>query len=336
MYRGALIGCGNIAVRGHLPAFQGDPVLRDRARIVALVDVADPRPASPDVLAGMEYFRDLDALLGHGGIDFVDICAPPAAHAAAIEAAARAGLHILCEKPLTDRTSSVAAVAGAVRAARSVFVPCHQYKYAPLWSAVERCIAGGQLGRVTVARFEVWRMQADPGTAAWDPGWRTQREAGGGGVLTDTGAHYFYLARWLFGMPQRVTAVLRNLKHPQYAVEDTALVTLEYEHMAVQLSLTWAASERANSVYVAGTAGSLAYDGTRLVHASNAGTREIPIGDVSDKSQYVAWYAALGREFVDRIRTGNTAMDLLEEAEAVMHLLDVAYRCGVERRTLDV
>lgn len=336
MYRGALIGCGNIAVRGHLPAFTGDPVLREAARFVAVVDLADPRPAHGDLLEGASFYPALDALLHAERIDFVDICSPPAGHAAAIEAAARAGLHILCEKPLTDLPAAAVRAAAALRGAQSVFVPCHQYKYAPLWSAVERCIATGQLGHVTLARFEVWRTQADPGTAAWNPAWRTRRELGGGGVLTDTGAHYFYLARWMFGMPQRITAVLRNLKHAAYGVEDTALVTLEYDRMALQLSLTWAASERANSLYIAGTAGSLAYDGARLVHTSAAGVREIPIGDVADKSQYVAWYAALGREFVARMQSGNTSLDLLEEAEAVMHLLEVAYRSGAEHRALDV
>jgi len=336
VYRGALIGCGNIAARGHLPALRSDPVLYEAARIVAVVDVADPRPAHPGLLDGASYFPTLDALLRTQRVDFVDICAPPSTHADAIEICAREGLHILCEKPLTDRPASVARVSSALRGTQSVFVPCHQYKYAPLWSAIERCIAAGSLGRVTLARFEVWRTQADTGTAAWNPAWRTQRELGGGGVLTDTGAHYFYLARWMFGMPQRVTAVLRNLKHSQYAVEDTALVTLEYDQMAVQLALTWAASERANSVYIAGTAGSLAYDGMRLLQTTAGGTHELPIGDVSDKSQYVSWYAALLREFVQRMRSANTSLDLLQEAEAVMHLLDVAYRAGAEHRTLDV
>ena len=336
MFRGALIGCGNIATRGHLPAFRDDPALRGAARIVSVVDVEDPRPAYPDLLAGMSFFPDLDRLLQSERIDFVDICAPPGMHAGAIEVSVRAGLHILCEKPLTDRPESVAQVGRALRGSQSVFVPCHQYKYAPLWRAIERCIAGGQLGRVTVARFEVWRTQADPGTAAWNPAWRTRREWGGGGVLTDTGAHYLYLARWMFGMPQRVTAVLRTLKHRDYGVEDTALVTLEYEQTVVQLGLTWAASARANSVYVAGTEGSLAYDGARLLHTTAGGTREIPIGDVSDKSQYVGWYAALGREFVERMQAANTSMDLLEEAEAVMHLLEVAYRAGAAQRALDV
>src|SRR5262249_27339655 len=152
------------------------------------------------------------------------------------------------------------------------------------------------------------------GRAGWNPEWRTRKDLGGGGILTDTGAHYFYLVRWMFGMPERVSAVLRTLKHSHYTVEDTAAVTLETGDAVVQLALTWAASQRANSAHVSGTEGSLAYDGSRLIHTSSAGTREIPIGDVSNKSQYIAWYAALWQEFVRRIEARETSLDGLEEA----------------------
>ena len=336
MLQGAVIGCGNIALRGHLPAFRNDAALADRARIVAVVDLVAPGPEHADLLQSARFYNDLDACLRDERLDFIDICSPPSTHADAIRACAAAGLHVLCEKPLADRNEATAFIGRSVRAAGVVFVPCHQYKYAPLWSAIGHCIAAGELGRVTVARFEVLRTQADPGTAKWNPAWRTSKELGGGGILTDTGAHYFYLARWMFGMPRRVTAVLRTLKHAGYGVEDTAAVTLEYDNCIVQLGLTWAANGRANSAYVAGTEGSLAYDGARLVLTNAAGTREIPIGDVSDKSQYVAWYAALGREFVRRVEARDVSYDLLEEAEAVMRLLDISYQAAAERRTLDV
>ena len=63
---------------------------------------------------------------------------------------------------------------------------------------------------------------------------------------------------------------LRTLKHSDYGVEDTAAVTLEYEGMMMQLTLTWAAGGRANSVFIAGSQGSLSYDGTRLMMTSPA------------------------------------------------------------------
>ena len=127
-------------------------------------------------------------------------------------------------------------------------------------------------------------------------------------------------------MPSNLTAVLRTLKHREYGVEDTALVNLEYKDKIVQLNLTWAADRRANSATVIGTKGSLLYDGTSLCQATGSEIREIPMPDISDKSQYVRWYAKLFREFFRRIEEKNTGDDLLQEALTVMKLLDQSYR----------
>jgi predicted dehydrogenase len=125
----------------------------------------------------------------------------------------------------------------------------------------------------------------------------------------------------------RVSALLRTLRHHDYGVEDTAAVTLEHPAgTLVRLDLTWAASARANSMRVVGTEGSLHYDGHRLVHATAEGEREIPMPDVSDKRQYVSWYASTLREFVRRVGAHDTGTDLLAEAEDVMRLLAASAR----------
>jgi predicted dehydrogenase len=169
-------------------------------------------------------------------------------------------------------------------------------------------------------------MHADSGTAAWNPDWRTDKRQSGGGILVDTGAHYLYLACALFGEPSNVTSVLKTLKHSNYSVEDTAIVTLEYDDKLVQLNLTWAASSRANTVWITGTKGTLSYTGTSLHHSSDGGSRDLPMPDISDKRQYVAWYVALFQEFSRRVREHDVREDLLEEAAMVMRLLDLSYR----------
>jgi predicted dehydrogenase len=203
-----------------------------------------------------------------------------------------------------------------------------------LWKGIGDLLASGALGTVTTAQFNVYRLQADAGTAAWNPQWRTNKAQSGGGILVDTGAHYFYLAQYFFGVPKAVSAVLRTLKHDDYGVEDTAAVTLEYDRLLFQLTLTWAAGQRANSVFIAGSAGSLAYDGTRLVLATADGSREIPMPDVSDKRQYISWYAALLADFRARIVAKDPSRAALDEATTVMKLLDLSYRSSEEGRML--
>ncbi len=332
--KGALIGLGNIAVRGHVPAYLSEEI-RASMELVAVMDVvAQNREKAHEYLPGTRFYTDVESLLAAEKLDFIDICTPPHTHAAYLESFAKRGIHCLCEKPLVEHASKSAAIERTLRGAGIVFMPCHQYKYSPLWRTIHDLIASDELGTVTMSQFNVYRLQADSGTAAWNPQWRTNKAQSGGGILVDTGAHYLYLAQYFFGMPKNVSALLRTLKHADYGVEDTASVVLEYDHMLMQMTLTWAASARANSVFIAGSKGTLSYDGTRLVLVSGADTREIPMPDVSDKKQYIAWYAALLKDFHGRIAAKNISDDLLVEATNVMKLLDMSYRSSEEQRVI--
>jgi predicted dehydrogenase len=334
--RGGIVGLGNIAVRGHLPAYRtmdGE----DGMEIVAACDIA---PAAAEIcekeLPGARFYRSPEEMIAAERLDFADVCTPPNTHAAAVGTFAGAGVHVLCEKPLADRFDSAVAIARAVREHGVVFVPCHQYRYSPLWATVGSVIAGGGIGKVTLAQFNVYRTQADTGSPAGNPSWRTDRSSSGGGILVDTGAHYLYLVQMYFGMPGTVHAELKNLRHSGYPVEDTALVTLGYPGTAVQINLTWAADARGNSVVITGTGGNLRYDGSKLLLTQGGNTGELPMPDISDKSQYVAWYRSLLGEFSARVRARDRGDDLLQESLNVMKLLDLSYRSGRERRTLEI
>ena len=91
----------------------------------------------------------------------------------------------------------------------------------------------------------------------------------------------------------------------------------------------------ANSMVITGTGGNLRYDGTRLLLTRDGATEELPMPDISDKRQYISWYASLLGEFSARIRGKNHEHDLLEESLNVMKLLDLSYRSGAESRTLE-
>jgi len=336
MLEGAIIGFGNIVVRGHVPAYLSDEALRSRVRIRAVMDVSEQSRASvKDLLPGAAFYTDLRTLLENEKLDFVDICTPPSTHAVYLRECASKGIHIICEKPLAESYPAAVEASKILRGRKLVFVPCHQYKYSPLWQSIREIVSSGGIGTVLLAQCNVFRLQADTGTPSWNPQWRTIRAHGGGGILVDTGAHYFYLAQYLFGIPRHVSATLRTLKHHAYGVEDTALVTLEYPGMFMQVNLTWAAGRRANSVSIVGTSGSLFYDGSRLLHSDPAGSREIPMPDVSDKSQYVGWYASLFKDFVHRVESGNHSDDLLCEAANVMRLLDLSGRSSEQGRALE-
>jgi predicted dehydrogenase len=335
--RGALIGVGNIALKGHLPAYVQSEQLKEEVEIVA---AADPSPANlagaKELLPSVHTYSALEDLLRREKLDFVDICAPPHSRKEIIEAALSHGCHILCEKPLATTADEGRAIAESVRNKKTVFVPCHQYRYSRVWRTVKELIDRGELGKLLFAQFNIFRKKADSGTLEWQSEWRVDPKISGGGILVDTGSHYFYLLSYLFGKPRRFTALTSTLRHHEYPVEDTALVVAEYNDFLAQINLTWAADRRENRNSIIGEKGNLFTSGDRILLSQNGVQREFPGEDVSNKSTYVAWYTELLAEFCHRIKTRNFSPDLLDEALDVLEWTRCCYESAAKRTTVIV
>ncbi|HVP07174.1 MAG TPA: Gfo/Idh/MocA family oxidoreductase [Candidatus Acidoferrum sp.] len=327
MLRGAIIGFGKIAQTGHWPALSSDS-LRSEIEITAVVepDVAYQTKAR-EMIAGVRVYDNLESLRRHERPDFVDICTPPFLHAATIISCAQSGMHILCEKPFGTSVADISPAAAVLRSRPElVFMPCHQYRYSPVWRPFKEFIDSSHNNTQHLAQFNVYRTQADPGYLTSNPHWRTDRRLSGGGILADTGVHYLYMTLWLLGKPKSVYASTRRLSHGQLAVEDTAVVIIEAERGLAEITLTWGGDRRANSARLVSREGSLAYDGTRLERFTDKGGEILPVPDASDKTQYVRLYVSLFEEFIARIESRRSSSDWIDEAYDSIMLLDACYR----------
>src|SRR5256714_15117447 len=178
-YRGALIGAGAIARQSHPPALRGAPALRARVDVVAVVDSA---PGSPPV-DGIPLLRDRAALGDFAPLDFIDICTPTASHLELIVWGLEQGYHVVCEKPVALTRGEAERIAAASRASGRIVMPCHQYRFNPVWQRVKEWLAAGAIGRWHLAEFSVHRLAADPGREAGGPPRRGAPAAGRGGGL---------------------------------------------------------------------------------------------------------------------------------------------------------
>jgi uncharacterized protein (TIRG00374 family) len=331
--RGALLGAGNIALRGHAPQWSGDPVLSREVEIVAVADLSAPNlAAAAEVFPQARPYAHADELLANESLDFCDICTPPFTHRALAEAAAARGVHVLCEKPIAPTLADAEAIAQAVRAAGIVFVPCHQYHHSPQWQAVARLLP--RIGRIHLVEYEVHRTGANPGNPNWSPAWRTDRALAGGGILFDHGAHIFYQLRSVLGEPAAVQATVRTLSHADYGVEDSAFVVLDFGDRLAEVRLTWAARRRSIRFHFVGADGELVGDDERVVVRA-ATTQEISFADgMSKNSSHSEWYAPLMQGFVDRVRRGDGGTEPLEEALYVARVISRAYESSEQGRAL--
>src|SRR5258708_2107481 len=178
MLKGAFIGFGNVAANGHLLGWRA----REDVRIVAATDAAASRREA--FLAACPHGRwhdTIDDLLSSEELDFVDLCAPPGSHAALIERALRAGLHVLSEKPLVTRVEDAKRVgAAAVRAGR-VLHAVHNWLEAPICRKISALVDGGAIGAVRSVRWRALRTQ--PAIAVSADGatnWRVDPSMAGG------------------------------------------------------------------------------------------------------------------------------------------------------------
>src|SRR2546430_2426238 len=173
VYRGVLLGLGGIARNGHLPAFQSE----SRLKIVGIVDDAVTTPIDGlPLLSGPEQIAEL------GPIDFVDVCTPTSSHVALSLWALSQGYHVLCEKPVAVTRAEAAALAAAAQGAGRIVMPCHQYRFNPVWRRVKGWLDEEVIGRWYLAEFRVYRLAADRGTDTSVVPWRGRRAAGPGGV----------------------------------------------------------------------------------------------------------------------------------------------------------
>jgi predicted dehydrogenase len=344
-YRGAVIGAGGIARQSHLPALRGTAGLRARVDIVAMVDNAAD-VASVDgipLLAGREQLRDLAPL------DFIDICTPTASHVDLTLWGLEHGYHVVCEKPVALTRAEADRVAAAARANGRIVMPCHQYRYNPVWMKVKQWLAAGAIGRWHLAELAVYRLAADPGRAGSGGGggggaggapWRGTSAAGRGGVLLDHGTHLVYQLLDIAGLPAAVSAWTGRLRHTAYDVEDTAAVRFLYPDRLVTMFFTWAAQARENRIRFIGDAGSIEWAGGELRLEPTGGTTErLDYSAELDKTAYHRWFAGLFEAFVaalDRDDPRPAGRPFLEDIARVASVVEHAYVAARDGSTVTI
>lgn len=322
VYRGAIIGSGGIARNAHIPAFLQGGGVRERVELVALVDAAPD--VAPVADLAVPLLRSPDELATVGPIDFIDICTPTASHLDLTLWGLEHGCHVLCEKPVALTRAEAERIAAAARAADRVVVPCHQYRFNPVWMKVREWLREGRIGRWYLADFAVYRQFADPGSRPAARPWRGMGGASRGGVLLDHGTHLIYQLLDVAGEPAGVRAWTGRLLHQDYDVEDTAGVLLEYPDRLATVFLTWAAHHRENRMRFLGEGGSIEWIGGALRLTGHGTAERLDFTRELDKASYWRWFACLFQDFIAAL-DGRGGASFLEDIARVAGVLERAY-----------
>jgi len=333
MLKGAIVGFGKIARTNHLNAFYSEE-FKKIAKITSVVESNQFNlKRSKEEYPELNFYDSLDKLFDKEEIDFVDIASPPYTHFGLLEDCIRRDVHIICEKPFTTSVNQAERIKRMLLDSNKVFIPCHQYKYSPIWKEFKN-FSDFNIGKCGILiQFNVFRTEADPGLQLLSEKWREKKNDLGGGILADTGVHYLYLASWMLGEIKSITTKLLNLGRAVFESEDTALITLEGKNGVAQITLTWAADKRFNSANIISSKSSVFYyGGTEIITNTNQGEKKISIPDMSDKSNYTALYVKLFSDFFNAVKSNKKNVEWIEDAYNSVYLMNHCYKSSGENK----
>lgn len=224
--RAAIVGCGKVAPT-HALAWQRLPGVD----LVGVCSHHQPRAAALAAQLGVSAWTDLGEMLRQQRVDVLSVCTPHPAHVEAIEIAAAAGVHVICEKPLAidlelcDRALAVTAAAGV-----TLGVVSQRRFYEPV-RRVREAIDSGRIGRPILAQTTVLGFRDEAYYRA-DP-WRGTWAGEGGGVMVSQCTHQIDVLLWLLGPVDELYGYWENFTHPTIEVEDTAVAVIRFRSGAV-------------------------------------------------------------------------------------------------------
>jgi myo-inositol 2-dehydrogenase/D-chiro-inositol 1-dehydrogenase len=233
----------------HLAALAADGVP------ATLFDPSPEKAAAMAALHGATVARSLDELIR--AVDVVDVCTPTDRHSEIAVAAARAGRHVICEKPLARTEARAEAMLEACAASNVRLFPAHVVRYFPEYAAAQRIVSGGAIGDPAVLRLK--RASFRPRHPAEH--WFFDR-ARSGGLILDLMIHDFDFARWVAGEVRSVHCRSVGVARPELGV-DHAFAILTHDSGAItQVTGSWGYGGDVfrTAMEIAGSEGLIEYD----------------------------------------------------------------------------
>lgn len=246
--RFGVLSTADIALRKVIPAIQR----ADRCAVVAIASRGAERAQAAAATLGIPRAHgSYEALLADPEVDAVYIPLPNHLHRDWAIAAARAGKHVLCEKPLATTVADAERIVDAAADAGVLLMEAFMYRLHPSWQAVLDVVASGRIGRVLAVQSWFSYYNDDPTNIR-------NIAAAGGGALYDIGCYNVHLSRLLFGAePDDVAATI--LRDPATGVDILTSAILRFGDGQATFTCTTRA-ETDQRVHVYGAAGRISID----------------------------------------------------------------------------
>jgi myo-inositol 2-dehydrogenase/D-chiro-inositol 1-dehydrogenase len=281
------------------------------------------------------WFTDIEQVIAEADCDVVDICLPNVLHHRATLAAARAGKHVIIEKPLCMTLDEADEMIAVCHQQGCLLMYAEELCFAPKYERVRRLVGEGAVGDVYMLK-QLEKHSGPHSDWFWDV------NQSGGGVLMDMGCHAFAWFRWMLGgrpVVKSVWATMDTVRHRERtAGEDNAVCVVEFEGGVIGLAEDgWAKPGGMDDrIEVYGTRGVSFAD---LFRGNSAVTySEEGYGYAAEKAGSTrGWTYTMFEEvfnqgyphelkhFIDCVRQGGRPLVTGEDGRAVLEMICAAY-----------
>lgn len=344
-----LIGCGAIA-NLHAQAYQK---LGDRVELVACCDIIEERAKNYSERYGYKKtYTDAETMLAECDLDAVSVCTWNAAHAKCTIAALKAGVNVLCEKPMAMNTAEALEMQAEAEKAGKLLMIGFVRRHGNDAAAARDFIDKGFLGEIYHIKTSYLRRAGFPGN------WFGDKAYSGGGPLIDLGVHMIDLSRYLAGNPKPVSVYgatfnkigpRDNLKSvilpwqaettiekPEFNVEDLVTAMIRFDNgmvLCADASFSLNIKDDYQCLKIYGTKAGLDLTPFEIYSEENDMLADIKIrGNVGEGD----FFGAEIRNFIDSIEGKAVCKAPAEDGVELMRILDAIYESAETGKSVDI
>lgn len=328
-----IIGAGNIAQNAHLPSY----LKQDDVELFGVYDVKESRSKEVAERFGFKHVASsLEQLLSMDELDAVSVCTWNNSHAEAVIAAAKAGKHILCEKPMAMTVAETEAMAKAVQDAGVTFMMGFVNRFRTESQIIKDFADQGKFGDIYYAKTGMIRRRGTP------LGWFTDLSKSGGGPVIDLGVHAIDVTWYYMGKPRPISVsattyskigdyktkgVTRwealDTDDLVFETEDSAAALIRFANGAsMTVDVTWAINGADREIYseIFGTKAGASLNPFMIYGEENG-----YLTDTKPKFTGNFMFDNQIRHFVDCVKTGKQPIATLEDGIQIQKILNGIY-----------
>lgn len=328
-----LIGAGNIAQNAHIPAYLKQPDVE----LAGVCDLKEERAKEVKEKYNMKYaFTDFNDLVAIKEIDAISVCTWNNAHAAAAIAAANAGKHVLCEKPMAMTVQEAEAMRKAARNNKITFMMGFVNRFRADSQVLKALSDADKFGDIYYSKAGWLRRRGTP------LGWFTDVSKSGGGPVIDIGVHVIDLTWYLMGKPKPISVsactynkigdyktkgvgrwVAFDTDDLKFNTEDSANGLIRFENGAsMNFEVSWAINDKGTGIY-------------SNIFGSKAGASLDPLELYGEEENYLSDAALTAgkadsfvneiRHFLDCVKEGKEPISPAEDGVQIQKILNGIY-----------